>query len=112
MSYVVDKVNLLAIIGGLTDKSPAATTWGLDPQTIVGDQDRAQISLQVFSIMPLGVDEHRRTLSDGTDGYPVGTWWVLEIGSREVIINVRVEAYDFSVEAAELVDQIRTRIRA
>lgn len=112
MTAVVDKVGLLAILTGLTDLSPAAMQWGLDPTLIVGDQDRAKVELTIFSIIPVGVDEHRRVLSDGTDGYPANTWYVTEIGNREIIVNVLARTYDKSVEAAELVDQIRTRVRA
>jgi len=109
---VVDKVGLLGVLASLTDLSAGASQWSLDPDSMVGDQDRAKVELTIFSITAVGVDEHRRVLSDGTDGYPAGTWYVTEIGNREVIVNVRAKTYDKSVEAAELVDQIRTRIRA
>lgn len=112
MPAVIDRDGLLAILGSLTDKSPGATEWDIDPTSIVGDQDRAKVELTIFSIIPVGVDEHRRALSDGTDGYPAGTWYVTEIGNREVVVTVRARTYDRGAEASELVDQIRTRIRA
>lgn len=112
---VVDREGFRRVISstlagfGLSD---AATRWDIDPNAAIGDQDRAVVGLDVFSMSALAVDEHRRFLSDGTDGYAAGTFWVLEIGNREVVITVKAEAFDRGVEAAEIIDYIRTGIRA
>lgn len=112
MANVLDKDGLLAIIQSLTGLSPGACFWSLDPNPAVGDTDRAQVKLEVFNMEALGVDEHRRHVSDGTDGYPANTYWVQEIGNRHAVINIRAEAFDRSVEASEIIDRIRTLIRA
>jgi hypothetical protein len=112
MATILDKDGFLALIASLTGLSPGATFWSLDPNPAVGDQDRAQVKLEVFNMEALGVDEHRRHISDGTDGYPDQTWWVQEIGNRHIHINIRAEAFDKGVEAAEIIERVRTLIRA
>jgi hypothetical protein len=112
VTAILDKDGFLALIASLTSLSPGATFWALDPNPTVGDQDRAQVKLEVFNMSALGVDEHRRHVSDGTDGYPDQTWWVQEIGNRHIVINVRAEAFDRGVEASEIIERIRTLIRA
>jgi hypothetical protein len=112
---VLDKEGFRSIIAGLASRAniaDAGTHWAMDNDPMVGDQDRAKVTLDLTMLEALAVDEHRRTLSDGTDGYPAGTFETLEIGNRELIVNIRVEAYDASVEAAEIIDLIRTGIRA
>lgn len=109
---VLDKDGLLAIIQQVSDLPVGSVFWSLDPNPAVSDTARAQVKLEVFDMYALGVDEHRRHVSDGTDGYPLNTFWTQEIGNRHVVINVRAEAFDKSVEAAEIIDRIRTLIRA
>ncbi len=109
---VLQREALRAIIGSLTGLSDSATYWGIDPNSAIGDSDRAQVQLDLFSMSALAVDEHRRYLSDGTDGYSAGTYWTLEIGNRELVITVRAEALDKAVEAEEIIDQIRTSVRS
>jgi hypothetical protein len=109
---VVDHAGLLAVITGI-----AETTWGLgatvafwedDPNPMVSDTDAAQITLSAPKIDAVGVDEHRRHLSDGTDGYAAGTFWTLEVGNRKVMITIKAQTFNKGVAAAELVDAIRT----
>lgn len=107
---VLDKAGFRAIIAGLTGLSDGATRWALDPQAFISDQDRACVELRVFSITSLGVDEHRRDF--GPPGYPSSSYVITEIGNRTLHITIRAETYDKGVEAAEVLDQIRTRIRA
>lgn len=106
---VVPKAQFLAIMAGLTGLAPASTTWELDPEPFVMD---GRVTLLVFGVVSVGVDEHRRHLSDGNDGYPAGTWWVEEIGNRIVTITVKTEIWDADAEAVEIIENIRTRIRA
>ncbi len=112
MSNVLDKEGFRKMVGTLHGLADTSTWWALDPDTFTADTDRAAVQLELISMRSLGVDEHRRFLSDGTDGYPAGTYWTLEIGNREFVIQVKVEAYDKSVEAAEIVDLMRTLIRS
>lgn len=107
---VVDKEGLRTIIASLTDLSDYATSWDLDPERPVGDTDRAKVSLKLMSVHAIGVDEHRRVYNP--PGYPAGSFVTTEIGNREIRVTVYAECYDATVEAAELLDQIRTRIRA
>jgi hypothetical protein len=110
MPGVVNKPALQAIIASLTGLSAPATEWGLDPNAFVGDMDRANVQITIERIEALGVDEHRRVL--GPPGYPATTFVTTEIGQREIHINLYAECYDYSVEAAELIDLVRTSIRA
>jgi hypothetical protein len=112
MSDILDKAGLLAVIAPLTGLDPSDVFWADDPHPSVSDSDRAQIKLTVFTMYALGVDEHRRHLSDGNDGYALNTFWVEELGNRHVVINVRAEVFDKNVEASELIDRIRTGVRA
>lgn len=112
MPRVLNREGLQAVIASLTDLAPDATFWSIDPRPYVSDENRAQVLLTLEHVDQLGIDEHRRHVSDGTDGYPAGTFVTQEIGNRDFVVNVRAEVYDRAVEAAELVDQVRTRIRA
>ena len=107
---VLDKDAFRTIIAGLTDLSDGAVVWTLDPQPFVSDQDRARVVLQLFSLTSLGVDEHRRAY--GPAGYPSNAFVTTEIGNRTLRITMRAEAFDKSVEAAEILDRIKTGIRA
>ena len=109
---VLDKDGFLSLIASISGLQPTSVYWWIDPTPTVSDIDRAQVRLEVFNMYALGVDEHRRHVSDGTDGYPVNTYWVQEIGNRHITINIRAEAYDRGVEASEIIDRIRTLIRA
>lgn len=110
MPGVVNKPALQAIIASLTGLSVPATEWGLDPNAFVGDTDRAKVQLTIERIEALGVDEHRRAY--GPPGYPATAFVTTEIGQREIHINLYAECFDYSVEAAELIDLVRTGIRA
>lgn len=109
---VLNKEGLRSIIAGLTGLSDGATLWELDPQSYISDTDRARVTLEVIGMGAVGVDEHRRQLSDGTDGYPAGTFWTQELGNRHVRLTVKAEAFDAGVEACEFIDAVRTGIRA
>lgn len=107
---VLNKDAFRAIIASLTGLSDGATVWELDPQPYIGDQDRAKVYLQLFSMEALGVDEHRRAFNPG--GYPPGSFVTTEIGNRTLKITIRAEVFDRGQEASELIDLIRTGIRA
>lgn len=106
---IVNKDAFAAIIANcLTSLSANAVVWKLDPQPFIGDTDRARIVLDVFSIMGDGWDERRRVY--GLPGYPPNAYVTVMLGNRIVHVTVRAEAFDKSVEAAELVDQVRSNI--
>ena len=108
---VIDKEGLRKVIASLTDLSMNATRWDLDPEAFVSDQDRAAVILKVFRMgHGVDVDEHRPVFD--APGYPANQLVITEMGERRFTITVRAEAYDKSVEAAEILDSIRTRIRS
>ncbi len=109
MTRVLDREGLQAIVAGLTGLSPAATIWALDPEPMIGDQDRARVVMQLFSMESLGVDEHRPAF--GPPGFPADNYVITELGNRTLRITMRAEVFDAEVEAAELLDAIRTGIR-
>lgn len=109
---VLNKPGLLSVIQACVAPyglSPAAVSWALDPQAIIGDVDRAKVTLQVFGMKANGVDEHRYIYNDPAQ--PANSLETLELGNREVKVTVKVEAFDYEVEAAEIIDVIRTSIR-
>ena len=106
---VVNKPGLAAIVQScLLNISPFGVLWKNDPQSFVSDQDRGRIVLDVFSIRGLAWDERRRVY--GLPGYPANAFVTVLLGNRTVIVNVRAEGFDASVEAAEIIDQIRSNI--
>ncbi len=106
---VLDVNGLRSIIAGLTELSDSATNWATDGDPFVGDMDRAKVTLDLFSMSALAVDEHRRAY--GPPGYPADAFVTTEIGNRTLVITVMAETYDGGAQAAELVDRIRTGIR-
>lgn len=110
MSRVLDHEGLRAIIASVSGLSDGATFWANDPNPMTGDRDRAQITLELFSMGALGVDEHRRAFNP--PDRPPNSYVTTEIGNRELVVTIRVEAFDGGVEAAEILDAIRTGIRA
>ena len=110
INFVLNKAGLAAIIASISGLSSHATEWEPDPNAYISDLDRAKVSLSLFGLQAVGVDEHRVTFNP--PGYPTGSLVTTEIGNREVIVNVYAEAYDYTLEAAEIVDFIRTGIRA
>ena len=111
MSNVLDRAGLQALVLSLLPGSPqpTAVVWALDPEPFVSDQDRYRVVLQLFGLESLGVDEHRQAF--GPPGYPVDNLVYTELGNRTLRITVRAEAFDASVEAAEILDIVRTGIR-
>jgi hypothetical protein len=108
---VLDKAGFQAIIVGITRLLPTSVVWSIDPQPMVSDIDRALVTLKMTSLTSLGVDEHRRTFNDPSQ--PPNSLTTLEIGNRELIINVQYEAFDRGDGGAlEALDRIRTMLRA
>jgi hypothetical protein len=110
MIRVVNKEAFQDVVRQLSGLSANAVYWENDGVPFVGDQDRAVISMTLKTLDAVAVDEHRRDL--GPPGYPVTAFVTTEIGNREVFITLRAETFDKTVEAGELLDQIRTGIRA
>ena len=93
------KIGLLPILAGLTGLRADSTTWLLDPDPYTSDADAALVRCKVRRIAPLGIDEHRyRADNTGTD----------ETGNRDIVLTLRAECYDLSVEAGELLGRILT----
>lgn len=109
---VLDRDAFAALIAQLADMPPGTVYWEVDPNNMVSDTVQAEIQLTLFSLSALHVDEHRRHISDGTDGYPAGAFITQEIGNRELRIQLVAKTFNKGVEAAELLDKVRTAIRA
>lgn len=109
---VLDRDAFKALVAQLADMPPGTVYWEIDPNAVVSDTVQAEIQLKLFMISALHVDEHRRHVSDGTDGYPAETFVIQEIGNREVKITMIAKTFNRGVEAMELIDKVRTRIRA
>jgi hypothetical protein len=106
---VLDKAGFAAVIAScLTSLSPAAVVWKNDPQPFIGDQNRARVVLDLFSMTGLAWDERRRVYN--LPGYPPNSFVTVLLGNRTLIITIRAEAFDASVEAAEIIDQIRSKL--
>ena len=105
---IVDREDFAALIQSLTGLQ--TVYWATNNMPYISDTDRMSVELEVFSIRSQGVDEHRYALSPA--GYPTGQWVVTEVGNREVTITMRVRAFDANVDAAEMLDQIKTLLRS
>lgn len=104
---VLDKEGFAAVIQKcLQSISLNGVVWKTDPEPFVGDQDRARVVLDLFSMTGLGWEERRRVY--GLPGYPSNAYVTVLLGNRTLTITMRAEAFDKSVEAAEIIDQIRS----
>ncbi len=110
MANIVDKVSFSALIAALAHVGPYSVFWTTDPNPPVSDLDRMLVELKLLSISSyLGTDEH--LLEYNPPGYPPDTSIIQDIGNREVRIQVKVKTYDLALEAAEVMDLIRTGMR-
>lgn len=106
---VLDTAGFAAVVAScLTTLSPNAVVWKTDPEPFVGDQDRARIELDLFSMTGVAWDERRRVYD--LPGYPANAFVTVLLGNRTLIVTVRAEAFDASVQAAELIDQVRSNL--
>jgi hypothetical protein len=103
---VLDKDGFSKIVADVTGLSENGVTWKTDPDPFIGDQDRARVVLDLFSMTGLGWEERRRRYN--VPGYPANALVTILLGNRTLIITVRAEAFDKSVEAAELIDKLRS----
>jgi hypothetical protein len=102
---VLDKESFRQIIVSLSGLSDTAVIWDTDPRPFIGDQDRALVVLDLFSLRGEGWDETRSAY--GPPGYPANAYVTTLYGNRTLVITIRVEEYDKSVEASEIIDSIR-----
>jgi hypothetical protein len=109
---VLDHDAFAALIATLAGLNVTNVNW--DPITpdfaMIDPESATKITLSLFGLSALGVDEHRTEFEP--PGYPAQALVTTEIGNREVTINMMVEVYDRGIEAAEIIDRIRTGIRA
>jgi hypothetical protein len=111
MTSVLNKDGFAALIATLASVNPEDVVWDPSPDFAMASPETAtKITLTLFNIAAQGVDEHRVAFNPG--GYPANSLVTTEIGNREVTINCLVEVYDRDREAAEIIDAIRTGIRA
>lgn len=108
MTAVLDKEGLRKIIVQVSGLQDGSVVWGLGPQPFVSDVDRAIVKMKVFSLRGEGWDEKRYEY--GPPGYPPNVFVTTMRGNRTLVITFRVEAFDKDVEAAEILDRIRTQI--
>lgn len=92
---VVFKTALLGILQPLTHLQTCSVVWELDPDPMVSPSDAAIVKIRMRRIKAVGVDEHR-----------YGDDYTLECGQREVMLTFRAEAYDYEVEASEILNRI------
>lgn len=106
---VVDVAGFQAIVASCWGTgAPTATIWKTDTEPFIGDQDRARVVLDIFSIDGDMWDERRRVY--GLPGYPANAYVTVLLGNRTVRIAVRAEAFDAHVQAAEIIDAIRSNL--
>jgi hypothetical protein len=111
MTNVLDRQGLLALIATLAGLPTTDVVFDPDPNpAMVSPESQVKVTLTLFGLAALGVDEHRLAFNPG--GYPTNTLVTTEIGNRDLTVNVMVEAFDQGIEAAEIIDRIRTGIRA
>jgi hypothetical protein len=111
VASVLDRTGLQTLIASLASLDVSNVEWDPDPSAaMVSPESATRVTLTLFGLSALGVDEHRVAFSPG--GYPANSMVTTEIGNRDIIVNIMVEAYDLAIEAAEVMDRIRTGIRA
>lgn len=117
---VIDKTDLLNLLQGWTGLTPLASAtgtgyvaglnmvWAKDPQFQTNADDAALVTLSLRSIKSNGIDD--RVQSFNNTGNPsTSTLQLTQTGQRDVILGIKVEMYDASAEATELLDTLRTR---
>lgn len=102
---LVLKTGLMSIIQPLTGLSATSVVWDEDPQPMVSDVDRALVTLKLGSYASNGVDEVQSSFDD------VRGYQTVQVGQRNVTLTIRVETYDKSVEASEILERLRIRLR-
>lgn len=106
---VLDTAGFASVIAKcLVSLSPNAIVWKTASDPFIGDQDRARITLDLFSLRGLGWEERRRVYA--LPGYPANAFVTVMLGNRTLIITARADVYDKDAQAAELLDQIRSRM--
>ncbi len=107
---VLDRTGFLTLVATLAGLPTTDVVFAPDPEpAMVSPESQVRVTLTLFGLAALGVDEHRDAFNPG--GYPDNTLVTTEIGNRDITINVMVEAYDLGIEAMEIIDSIRTGIR-
>lgn len=112
MPRILDREGFRRIIVGLSGLHDGAVVWDLAPAPIIGDSDRALVTLEIFNISAVHVDEHRAYYFTADGEEPNGAAEFFQVGNRHVVITMRAEAFDVEEEATEILDRIRTGVRA
>jgi hypothetical protein len=117
---VVDKTDLLALIQGWTGLTPLAAAtgtgyvaglncgWAKDPNFHVNSDDAAAVWLSLRSIKGNGIDDTVQSFNN-TGNPATSSISETQTGQRDAVLSIRVEMYDLSAEAAEILDKLRTR---
>lgn len=108
MSNIVDRDGFVSLIQSITGLK--TVYWATNGQPFISDEDRMSVELEIFSVKSLGVDEHRPFYS--APGYPANSYVITEVGNREVIMTIRVRAFDGNTDASEMLDVIKTLLRS
>lgn len=103
MPNLLNKAGLLGVLKQISGLGAYSVAWGLDPDPTVSDTDMASIRVKVRQYQPNGTDEHRYSYSDGT-------FTTEEIGQRIILLTLRAEAYNISVEAHEYLEIVRASL--
>jgi hypothetical protein len=108
---VLPKEALRQLFAAFTPYQSTSVVWANDPQPIVGDCDAAKITLQLMSISQNGIDDFTQQYND-TGNPATSTLTSTTVGQRDVVIQVKVEVYDFTIEACEVLDFMQFMFRA
>lgn len=105
----IPKAALLTLIQTL---SGVQTKWRTDPEFVAGiapgiASSHAWIWLSVTSMRSLGVDDYRQVFNQAT-----GNLDSQIAGNRLFTLSCRAESYDVNIEAFDLVEAVRIRLRS
>src|SRR5579859_358841 len=106
---MLPKPQLLAFVQGLTGLLTTSVVWEKDPQPFISDRDRAKITCMVRSIKTEGWDNQVQSFGQAANNDQSGLA-VQSVGRRSFVLSLRCEAFDYQVEAGEVLDAIRTRL--
>jgi hypothetical protein len=103
---VLNKPGLLSLVQQLSGLSAPSVVWEYDPQPFVSPNDNAIMTVRLRSMAPRGIDDQNFSTN------PANTFsQVASVGQRDLILTVKVKAYNYEAEAIEILDMVRSGLR-
>lgn len=104
---LIDKTVLMGYIQPLTGLLATSVVWEKDPEPFISPVDNAIVKLNLLSYSSRGIDDVTRTFTSGMSPFLT----TVQQGLRSVNLQIKVEVYNKSSEAVEVLETIRTALK-